>query len=166
MTANDPKSFKDSITDRRLCTFYVGSLFCGLDLSQIREITTPTAVTKVYLASPIIQGVVNIRGQIVTIIDLKKRLEISDASEPSQKSQAILVDYKGTRTGLLVDHVQDIVPLEPQLLQPSPAHMAGVQGKFFSNIYKRDKQIIAVLDLSEVLRLEEPAEESLVTQEA
>lgn len=145
--------FLETQTGRRICCFYVGPLLCGLDIDLIREITVLSAITPVHLAPPIVKGIVNMRGQIVTIIDLRTRLSIEKGKDSSDKKQAILVQHESNHVGLIVDRVEDILYVDSQNFEPTPQHMTGKYGKCFENVYKQNTELIAILNLLEILKL-------------
>lgn len=135
----------------RICCFRVDNILCGVDIAVIREITALSETTKVYLSPPLISGIVNIRGQIVTIINLRRCFEVPDRQETERAPQAILVDYNDHTVGLLVDQVDDILEVDPDKLEPPPAHLAGIHGKFVEGVYKKDTAIVSILNIKEIL---------------
>lgn len=159
MTAPSSKASTQASTDTRICCFHVGDILCGLDINQIREITTPTDITHVPLCPDTITGVVNIRGQIVTIIDLKKCLQVGENPKIKKKTQAILVNHDEEIAGLLVDRVDDVLTMEENFMEPPPAHFSDIHGKYFQGVYKKNREIVAVLDLGEILKACQTASE-------
>lgn len=137
-----------------LATFFVGDALCGMDILKIQEINKLMDMTKVPQAPSYVTGILNLRGQIVTIIDLGKKLGLG-ATDASQISRNIIVNSPGENVGLLVTRLSDVVSADTDRIERAPANMGGIQGEFFSGVYKTDDKLIGILDVNKVLRLEE-----------
>jgi len=127
-----------------------GSLF-GIDIDHIKEINKNLSYTKVTVAQDYIKGVLNLRGQIVTVIDLRIKFKKppSQANDPNRRM--IIVNYHDENVGLLVDSIDDIIHIDPRRLENSAAHMKGVNPDYFSGVYKLDSEIVIILDVVEIL---------------
>ena len=136
-----------------LATFYVGRALCGMDILKVQEINKLMEMTKVPQAPDYMVGILNLRGQIVTIIDLGQKLGLGSI-EVSNESRNIIVNTPGEHVGLLVSRISDVVMADPDKIEPAPANMNGVQGAFFTGVYKTDNKLIGILNIKEVLRLE------------
>jgi purine-binding chemotaxis protein CheW len=137
-----------------LATCYVGDALCGLDILNVQEINKHMEVTRVPQSHDCVRGILNLRGQIVTIIDLGQRLGLP-SSDLNKESRNIIVNSKGEYIGLNVDKLSDVVQAEWETVESPPANIGGVQGKFFQGVHKTDKELIGILDIEEVLREEE-----------
>jgi purine-binding chemotaxis protein CheW len=111
-------------------------------------------VTQVPQAHECVKGILNLRGQIVTIVDLGQRLGLA-SSESKDESRNIIVNSKGEYIGLNVDRLSDVVQAEWERVEPPPANIGGVQGKFFQGVHKTDNDLIGILDVEEVLKEDE-----------
>ena len=136
-----------------LATFYVGDALCGMDILKVQEINKLMEMTKVPQAPDYMIGILNLRGQIVTIIDLGQKLGLGKA-ELSNESRNIIVNAPGEHVGLLVTRISDVVMADPDKIEPAPANMSGMQGGFFTGVYKTENKLIGILDIKEVLRIE------------
>lgn len=136
-----------------LATFYVGDALCGMDILNIQEINKLMEMTKVPQAPDYMIGILNLRGQIVTIIDLGQKLGLGEV-EISNESRNIIINAPGEHVGLLVSRISDVVMADPEKIESAPANMSGVQGGFFTGVYKTENKLIGILDIKEVLRLE------------
>lgn len=136
-----------------LATFYVGRALCGMDILKVQEINKLMEMTKVPQAPDYMVGILNLRGQIVTIIDLGQKLGLGNI-EVSNESRNIIVNTPGEHVGLLVSRISDVVMADPDKIEPAPANMNGIQGAFFTGVYKTDNKLIGILNIKEVLRLE------------
>lgn len=111
-------------------------------------------MTKVPQAPSYVTGILNLRGQIVTIIDLGKKLGLG-STEATSSARNIIVSSPGEHVGLLVTRLSDVVSAETDKIERAPANMGGIQGDFFSGVYKTEDKLIGILDVNKVLRLEE-----------
>ncbi|MFH1077248.1 MAG: chemotaxis protein CheW [Pseudomonadota bacterium] len=134
-----------------LATFSVGDALYGLDILKVKEINKQVEMTLVPQSPKYVLGVINLRGRIVTVLDLGKKIGLSFA-QISKKSRNIIVSAENEDVGLLVDRIDDIVLANHDQISPPPANIGGVQGRFFEGIFKTDKSLIAVLNLEEVLK--------------
>ena len=136
-----------------LATFYVGDALCGMDILKVQEINKLMEMTKVPQAPAYMIGILNLRGQIVTIIDLGQKLGLGNA-EISNETRNIIVNAPGEHIGLLVTRISDVVMADPDKIEQAPANMSGIQGGFFTGVYKTENKLIGILDVKEVLKTE------------
>ena len=132
-------------------TFYVGGALCGINILNIQEINKHFEITRVPQASDDIEGILNLRGRIVTIIDLGKRLGLQPV-ERNKDNRNIIVNSEDEHIGLLVDSIADVVAADRNDLEPAPSNIGGVKGKFFQGVIKTDNDLIGILDIDEVLK--------------
>ncbi len=147
----EPKNLTKNIIE--LATFYVGEALCGMDILKIQEINKLMEMTKVPQSPDYMIGILNLRGQIVTIIDLGQKLGLGGV-DISNESRNIIINAPGEHVGLLVTRISDVVMADPEKIESAPANMSGIQGDFFTGVYKTDNKLIGILDIKEVLRIE------------
>lgn len=135
-----------------LATFHVGEAFCGMDILQVQEINKQMEVTRVPKTPEYVLGVINLRGRIVTVIDLGRKLGLAP-SVLSDRSRNIVVNSQNEHIGLLVDRIADVVQADWRQVEPPPANIGGVQGNFFQGVFKTKDNLISILDVEEVLKL-------------
>ena len=145
------KSTSNSV---ELATFYVGDALCGIDILDIQEINKIREMTKVPQAPEYVMGILNLRGQIVTIIDLGKKLGLA-STEPDDESRNIIVNSKGEYIGFLVDRISDVLIADTDRIEPPPANIGGMQGRFFEGVFKTDNNLFGVLNMDEVLKADD-----------
>jgi purine-binding chemotaxis protein CheW len=143
------KDRKDSGTVE-LATFYVGDALCGMDILKVQEINKLMDMTKVPQAPEYVMGILNLRGQIVTIIDLGKKLGLTSV-EVNESSRNIIVNSDNEYIGLLVTRIGDVVEAEWEKVERPPANIGGVQGVFFKGVFKMQDRLIGILDADRVL---------------
>ena len=134
-------------------TFYVGDALCGMDILKIQEINKLMVMTKVPQAPDYVMGILNLRGQIVTIIDLGKKLGLS-STELTSKSRNIIVNSKGEYIGLMASRISDVMHSDKAKIESPPANIGGVQGKYFTGVCKTEDKLIGILDVEKVLKEE------------
>lgn len=137
-----------------LATFYIGDALCGMDILKVQEINKLMRMTKVPQAPDYVLGILNLRGQIVTIIDLRKKLGLGE-TDINLDPRNIIVNAAGGHVGLLVMKIGDVVEADMDKLEPPPANMRGIQGEFFTGVYKTQTSLIGILDIEKVLSIDE-----------
>lgn len=137
-----------------LATFYVGEALCGMDILKVQEINKLMQMTKVPQAPDYVLGILNLRGQIVTIIDLGKKVGLGE-TDTDADPRNIIVNSPGGYVGLLVQKIGDVVPADMEKLEKAPANMRGIQGEFFTGVYKTENKLIGILDVEKVLSIED-----------
>ncbi len=134
-------------------TFFVGGALCGINILNIQEINKHFDITKVPQAYDYVEGILNLRGRIVTIIDLGKKLGLEQGNKNKGKdNRNIIVNSEDEHIGLLVDSISDVVIARQDDIEPAPSNIGGVKGKFFQGVLKTEKQLIGILDIDEVLK--------------
>ncbi|MCP3891451.1 MAG: purine-binding chemotaxis protein CheW [Desulfobulbaceae bacterium] len=150
----DSRSTTNSKNIVELATFYVGDALCGMDILKVQEINKLMQMTKVPQAPDYVLGILNLRGQIVTIIDLGRKLGLGETNI-SQDPRNIIVNSAGGHVGLLVRRISDVVSADMEMREPAPANMSGIQGDYFTGVYKTDSNLIGILDVEKVLSIDD-----------
>ncbi|MEM9759273.1 MAG: chemotaxis protein CheW [Pseudomonadota bacterium] len=138
---------------RELVIFRVADLVCALDIERAQEIKGQLKVIEVPETQLAVRGVANLRGQVITVIDLRIVFGI-EPRDISEESRIVVVRHEGSVVGLLVDHVDDIVPAQSDDLEPPPANVSGVRGEFFDAVYKRPEDLACLLNVPRILAQE------------
>lgn len=145
------KDKKSMNTNIELATFYVGDALYGMDILRVQEINRLMDFTKVPQAPEYVMGIMNLRGQIVTVIDLSNRLGLP-TSELKDENRNIIVNDQGEYIGLLVDRISDVVRTDIDRIEPPPSNMGGVQGKFLQGVFKTENNLVGILNIEELLK--------------
>lgn len=138
-------------------TFFLGEAAFGLDTAQIQEVVRVGEITPVHQAPGFVLGVMNLRGRIATVIDLGVKLELA-RGEINGDSRIFIVVWEDEQVGLLVDRVADAITVDRSGIRPAPENVRGVQGRQFMGVCHVDGRLIALLDLTAVLTIEDGAE--------
>ena len=144
-----------------LATFYVGEALCGMDILKIQEINKLLDMTPVPHAPEYVKGILNLRGQIVTVIDLCRKLGLPEIRINQAENRNIIVNSENEYVGLLVERISDVVRADLDEVQAPPANIGGVQGKYFEGVYKTDSSLIGILNAEEVLQTHKEEHESI-----
>ncbi|HZL31540.1 MAG TPA: chemotaxis protein CheW [Pseudolabrys sp.] len=131
-------------------TGMVGGELFGLPIRRVQDVFMPERLTRVPLAPPEIAGVLNLRGRIVTLIDMRLRLGLtqSDGDDPMM---AIGVESRGESYGLLIDGIGEVLKLDESLFERNPINLDPRLAAVSSGIYRLEGQLLMVLDVDRVL---------------
>lgn len=136
----------------QLVNFRLGSEDFGVDITSVREITRVTDITRVPESSSFIHGVMNLRGQVIAVIDLAKRFGIPPREELSASARIVIAEIGKHAIGILVDEVPEVAKLAEEDIEPAPE---AIQGKgerdYIKGIGKLGERLIIILDLEKVL---------------
>jgi purine-binding chemotaxis protein CheW len=133
-----------------LATFFVRDALCALDAARIQEVIRLGPLTPVRHAPEAVAGIVNLRGKIVTVLDLGLRLGFSRLVA-GPECRIFIMEDAGEFIGLLVDRVDEVVETDPSKLQPPPANISSKQARFLKGICRAGSRVITVLDTASVL---------------
>ncbi len=148
----------------QLVTFILGAEEYGVPISQIQEIDRLGKITKVPKAAEFIEGITNLRGEVIPVLDTRKRFDL-EVKAPDDRTRIIIVDMGGVKTGLVVDSVREVMNLAKKDIAPPPETIgSGIDQQFISGIGKVDagKRMIVLLDVQKILCRQEQAQLSEV----
>lgn len=137
-----------------LATFALEGERMGIPIDQVDEIHHPLHLTPVPHAPPCVRGVMNLRGEVVTVIDLRVILGY-EPTVVTRRTCNIVVRWGGERVGLLVDRIGDVVCIGQKDIEPPPANLAQSHGRFLRGVCKLETGVLAILDVEQVLTLDE-----------
>lgn len=155
------------IESNQLLTFKLGSETYGIQINKVREILTYPIVTPIPDASRWVKGVINLRGEVAPIIDLRVRFSIN--SEPIYNERTIVIAVKtedSRMIGLVVDEVSDMENVELDKLYPAPDMGTSIAPKYLKGLFKKEDKMIVILDIDKILDKEEMQRLSRHSQEA
>ncbi len=137
----------------QLVTFLVGGAFCGIDIQRVQEINKPADWTPVPHAPSYVMGIFSLRGKMVTLIDLARKMGIPP-SPPGGEARNIIVSAETETIGLRVETVCGVIDLDPEKVSPPPANLGPIQGSYISRVLRTEGRLLAVLDVDKVLEKE------------
>ena len=133
-------------------TATIGGQLFGLPIAGVQDVFVPDRLTSVPLAPPEIAGVLNVRGRILTIIDMRRRLEL-EVLEESRRTLVVGIEHKGESYGLLVDRVGEVLKLPARSFEDNPINFDRTLAQVSAGVHRLDGKLMVVLDLDRVLVL-------------
>lgn len=138
---------------RQFCTFFLENYFFGVDVQQVQEVLRYQEQTRVPLAPKVIRGLINLRGQIVTAMDLRCRLELDErAADALPMNVVVRTDDGGV--SLLVDEIGDVVEVTDDDFELPPETVTGVARALIVGAYKLADRLLLILDTDKTVHLE------------
>ena len=131
-------------------TFVIDGQLFGLSISRVQHVFVPERLTRVPLAAPDIAGVLNLRGRIVTAIDLRRRLGLAARSD-DRPPMAIGVELRGESYGLLIDSVGAVMRLGGDTREPNPVNLDARLARVAAGVQRLDGQLLVILDVDRIL---------------
>ena len=158
------------IETRQYLTFNLNEESFALDVARVREILEFTGVTKVPRTPDFMRGVINLRGSVVPVMDMKLKFNLPPVEKTVNTCiivVEVLIDDEVTVLGALVDSVQEVFELEPSQIEPPPRAGTGLNIEFIRGMGRRDDRFIIILDIDKVFSTQEVVEaEATVCPEA
>lgn len=150
----EEKSITAQILDEeQLVTFKIDMEEYGIKIANVQEINRMTEVTKIPRAPYFIEGIVNLRGNVIPALDLRRLFNLTD-KQVTDATRIIIVDFSGKRTGIIVDSVSEVLRFEKTLIQAPPDILSsGIDSDYVESVGKLDggKRMILILDIGKVL---------------
>jgi purine-binding chemotaxis protein CheW len=134
----------------QLCTFSLGGLLFGVEVGKVQEVIRYQEMTSVPLAPPEVEGLINLRGQIVTAIDLRRRLGMSPRTDEARPLNVVVQGPDGI-TSLLVDEIGDVLNVEERSFEPPPGTLRAPARELIRGAYKLELNLILALDVDAVV---------------
>jgi|SRR3972149_2097086 len=152
----------------QLVSFNLGDEEYGVEILKVQEINRMVHITRVPKAPHFVEGVINLRGKVIPIVDLRKRFGLPEKA-PDRNTRIIVVETTGKTVGLIVDGVSEVLRLSSDTIEPPPPMVAGVDAEYIWGVGKLEDRLLILLDLGKVLAKETQelsvSEETLETVE-
>jgi purine-binding chemotaxis protein CheW len=133
----------------QLVTFKLENEEFGVDILKVQEINRMLTITRIPNAPPFVEGVINLRGKIIPIVDLRKRLGFT--GKPYDKStRIIVVELDGLILGFIVDSVSEVLRISESTVEPPPSIIGGIESDYIEGVGKLDNRLLILLELSKV----------------
>ena len=137
-------------TTQQFCTFFVDDLFFGVEVEKVQEVLRYQPMTRVPLAPRVVRGLINLRGQIVTAMDLRSRLQLSE-SPADQLPMNVVIRDDADATSLLVDRIGDVLEVDETAFERPPETLRGVARELVTGAYKLEDRLLLVLDTEKLI---------------
>lgn len=141
----------------QLVSFRTGEEEFGVDILKVQEIIKMLTITKVPNSPEFVEGVINLRGKVIPVIDLRKRLSLQ-SKEHDNKTRIVVVDLDGSTFGFIVDEVNEVLRISEKTLEEPPELVSRVNSDFITSVAKLEDRIIILLDLNQLLQKAEKRE--------
>lgn len=138
--------------ERQFCTFFVDGMYCGVEVLKVQEVIRYQEMTRVPLAPPVVRGLINLRGQIVTAIDLRERLGLKPRPEGDLPMNVVVRTADGA-TSLLVDEIGDVVTVDEDAFERPPETIGALTRELIEGVYKLKGRLLMIVDTEKALGL-------------
>ncbi|MBN1498671.1 MAG: purine-binding chemotaxis protein CheW [Spirochaetes bacterium] len=147
---NKEKNKIENIDNQQFVTFFIGKEIYGVDVLRVQEIIGITEITFVPNSLPFMKGVINLRGNVVPVLDMRKKLNMPDR-EYDQTTVIIIVEVKGRSIGMIVDAVSDVIDITTESIQNTPHFTAKIETDYIKSIGRKDDDLIIMLEVDKIL---------------
>ena len=137
---------------KQFATFYLDKLLFGVEVEKVQEVIRYQGMTRVPLAASVVTGLINLRGQIVTALDLRRRLEMPQR-EGERLPMNVVVRTGEEAVSLLVDEIGDVLEVEDQTFEAPPETLQGVARELIRGAYKLKDRLLLVLDTEKTVNI-------------
>ena len=143
---------KSTVSDEllQLVSFHIGQEEYGVDITKVLEINRMVEITKVPQAPSYVEGVINLRGKVIPIIDLRKRLGV-ESKEYDKNTRIVVVDIESEVLGMIVDSVSEVLRISRSTIEPPPDIANGSKSDYIQGVAKMEDRLLIFLDLSKVI---------------
>ena len=138
------------VNEKEFVTMRVGGQLLGISVLAVQDVLRDQAVANVPLSPPVVAGLLNIRGRIVTAVDMRQRLGL-DAQEDGAETMNVVVEYRSELYSLVVDSVGDVYNLPMEEFERSPANLESSWREVAAGVFKMDGELLVILDVENVL---------------
>ncbi len=140
----------------QLVSFNIGDEIFGVNILMVQEIIRSTPVTPIPDSPSFIEGVINLRGNIVPVIDLRKRLDMTRQKQSTEKMWIIILNIKGRTAGFIVDFVSEVLKVVKAEIKPPPDIVsAGLNSQYINGVCNIEKGLLVLLDFNRILMIDE-----------
>jgi purine-binding chemotaxis protein CheW len=143
-------SKKDQEELLQLVSFKIGEEEFGVDILSVQEINRMSQITKVPNTPEFIEGVINLRGRIIPVIDLRVKLGLPRKAH-GKDTRIVVVELKGQTIGFIVDEVSEVLRIPKNITEPPPEMIGGVKTDYITSIGKLEDRLLILLDLEKIL---------------
>jgi len=145
---------KKGLKNQQLVSFRIGSEEFGISIMKVQEIIRMQEITKVPQMPDFIEGVINLRGNVIPIVDLRKRFNLL-ITEKTNESRIVVVSVLDRVMGIIVDGVSEVLRLSDDQIEPPPQVISNIGREYIKGIGKLDKRLLILLEIDKILSSEE-----------
>ncbi|MFZ0453370.1 MAG: chemotaxis protein CheW [Ignavibacteriaceae bacterium] len=134
----------------QLVTFNIGKEEFGVDILHVQEINRMTHITKVPNAPHFVEGVINLRGRVIPVIDLRLKLKI-EKKEYDKNTRIIVVEVDNKTIGFIVDSVNEVLRIPANLTEAPPDMVSGIESEFIKSVGKLEDRLLILIDIQKII---------------
>ena len=138
----------------QLVTFNIGKEEFGVDILHVQEINRMTHITKVPNAPHFVEGVINLRGRVIPVIDLRLKLKI-EKKEYDKNTRIIVVEVENKTIGFIVDSVNEVLRIPANLTEAPPDMVSGIESEFIKSVGKLEDRLLILIDIQKIIQINE-----------
>jgi len=154
---NEENKQQENVELMQLVSFVLGNELFGIEILHVQEIIRLLSITKVPNTPPFIEGVINLRGRVIPIIDLRVRLGI-EISDHNHSTRIVVVELDEKIVGFIVDEVNEVLRIPTTIIEPPPPMAEGIDSEYITAVAKLEERLLILMDLSKILSLQEKTE--------
>jgi purine-binding chemotaxis protein CheW len=154
---SEPIAIKQENELLQLVTFGIGEEEFGIDILKVQEIIRTMAITKVPNSPPYVEGVINLRGKVIPVIDLRGRFNMEYRAHDGH-TRIIVLQIHGMIVGFVVDEVSEVLRIQSNTVEPPPPVVSGIESEYIKGVGKLDDRLLILLDLDKLIPVEELAQ--------
>jgi purine-binding chemotaxis protein CheW len=140
--------------ERQLVVFQLGAELYGVDIARVHEIIRLQSITRVPRAPSFVEGVINLRGKVIPVVDLRRRFGLP-TTEHTRATRTVVVEIGDQVVGIIVDSVSEVLRVSTSTIEPPSPVVAGIDSEYLHGIAKLPERLVILLDLDRVLAREE-----------
>jgi len=150
------QEFEENEGLMQLVGFIIGKEYFGVDILMVQEIIRAAPITAVPNSPEFVEGVINLRGSIIPVIELRKRLNLFMQDSKPEDSWILILNIEGRVTGFIVDSVTEVLKIDETTIEPPPdIVVAGLESQYIRGVCKIDEKLLILLDFDRILLVEE-----------
>jgi len=154
--AHEFEEFEENEGLMQLVGFIIGKEYFGVDILMVQEIIRATPITAVPNSPEFVEGVINLRGSIIPVIELRKRLNLFMQDSKPEDSWILILNIEGRVTGFIVDSVTEVLKIDETTIEPPPdIVVAGLESQYIRGVCKIDEKLLILLDFDRILLVKE-----------
>jgi purine-binding chemotaxis protein CheW len=138
----------------QLVSFRLSNEEYGVDIMKVQEIILPGAITLMPQVPAFIRGLINLRGHVIPIIDLRRRFSLP-AAQDTEETRIIVVNITGRTIGMVVDAVNEVLRISSEQIEPPPSSVSGIEQEYIMGLVKFDKKLLIMLNVDLLLTEDE-----------
>src|SRR5262249_53186305 len=147
-------------SSKQLCTFYVGEGYFGIPVEQVQEVVRPQPITPVPLAPEVVRGLINLRGQILTAVDLRFRLGLGEPGD-AEKLMNVVVRTDDSPVSFLVDEIGEVLDVDEEAFEAPPETLQGAMRELIGGAYKLEGRLLLALSTERTIEISDAASRSV-----